>query len=497
MSAEAPKPESSAPAMRPAPVHDPGLRSIIHFLAILGAFPLTWIAADPAYPIGKAWAAGVCLGMTCFNMFLLSPLAVGLWNKSIRREGESFVNGIWLYPLALGLGFVIFPAYAVGAAWAALAAGDAAAVTIGRRIPKPALPWHEKKTWAGLLAFVLAALPCCALLLWWTPCPLFLKASGAPELPYIWTLAVIAAVSGALLESLHGPFDDNLRVVLGTGLAVWLAAVFLSFGTSGMPAGRHLQPEWFLHALAVNAGLVLGVLALRFCDLPGALAGGVIGAIVYFFALPQGYALLILFVVGGSLLSRVGRATKEARGAAEARGGKRGISNVLANLSVPALAALAYPATHGHPAALLAFAGALAAALADTVSSEIGALGPGQPKLITTRKEVPHGTNGAVSLLGYGAAGLACVLFALAAWASGFWFVVEQGHQGWRLDVSPGRGVLYGLVTLFAGLVGTTVDSLLGATVEEKVAGFGKGGVNFVCTLSGAAVGALGGLWIG
>ncbi len=118
MSAEAPKPESAAPAMRPAPAHDPGLRSIIHFVAILGAFPLTWIAADPAYPIGKAWAAGVCLGMTFFNMFLLSPLAVGLWNKSIRREGEPFVNGIWLYPLALGLGFVVFPAYAVGAAWA-------------------------------------------------------------------------------------------------------------------------------------------------------------------------------------------------------------------------------------------------------------------------------------------------------------------------------------------------------------------------------------------
>ncbi|MCZ7647643.1 MAG: DUF92 domain-containing protein [Planctomycetota bacterium] len=498
---EKPAPPGAPPAkprddLRPAPKHSPGLRSTIHFLGLIMAFPLTWLAAQTEWPHGGAWAAGVCLAATVFNLFLLQPLSVGLWNRTLKREGEGFVNGTWMYPLGLAMAFLFYPAWAVGAAWAALAAGDAAAVTVGTRVPRPRLPWNEGKSWAGLVAFVAAALPCCALLLYWTPAPIFLKASGAPELPYVWTLAVIAAASGAILESLDGPFDDNLRVVLGVGLVVWLAALFLSFGTRDMPPGRHLQPEWFLHALLVNAALAAAVLFFGFADLPGALAGGALGALIYFFALPQGYALLAAFVFGGSLLSRVGRATKEARGAAEPRGGRRGISNVAANLLVPALCCLAYPVTAGHPAALLAFAGALAAALADTASSEIGALASKPPKLITTREEVAHGANGAVTALGFAAAGGGALLFGALAWLSGFWHVVDSGHDGFRLAVDPGRGACYVLTLVLAGLFGTTVDSVLGARLEGKAPGFGKGAVNFCCTLAGAGLAAAVGVYI-
>ncbi|MCW8132178.1 MAG: DUF92 domain-containing protein [Planctomycetota bacterium] len=493
-----PKPaaEPDVPPDAPAPNgHRPGLRSLVHFSALWLAFPLTWIARDPkveglgvslAITYGKVWAAAILLGGAFFNTVLLPRTALG---KSILREGDRkiFLGGL-MYPLGLAIAFLIYPPYAVAAAWAALATGDATAVTIGRRIPHPKLPWHAKKSWAGLIAFAVAAAPACTLLLWWCPSPLFMTAAGSPEWPYVWTLAVLAAVSGAILESLDGPFDDNLRIALGAGLVVWLAALFLNFGTSHMPQARAFQPAWFLHALAVNAGLAAAVWALRFADLPGSLAGGIVGAIVYFFALPQGYALMLFFVVGGSLLSRVGRKTKEERGAAEARGGKRGVSNVLSNLGVPALCALAYPATGGHPAALLGFAGALAAALADTVSSEIGALGSQAPVLITTRKPVAHGTNGAITWLGTAAAFGACVLFAGLAWGAGFWSVVRFGHE-WNVpSAGPGWGAVYSAVVIAAGMAGTTVDSYLGATVEDKVAGIGKGAVNFACTLAGAAV---------
>lgn len=50
-----------------------------------------------------------------------------------------------------------------------------------------------------------------------------------------------------------------------------------------------------------------------------------------------------------------------------------------------------------------------------------------------------------------------------------------------------GRGVWLSLIAVAAGLFGTTVDSVLGARIEGKVPGVGKGAVNFVCTLSGAA----------
>lgn len=498
----APAPEGQAreTAAPEAVRHRPGLRSLIHLAALGLAFPLTWLASNPkldalgiklSVSYGWVWASAIMFGGVLINTLLLPRTPIG---KAILREEDKpvFWGGL-MYPLSIAIAFILYHPFAVAAAWAALAVGDAAAVTFGTRVPSPKLPWNPKKSWAGLVAFIVAAIPACTLLLWWCPSPLFITKAGNPEWPYVWTLAVLAAVSGAIFESLEGPFDDNFRVPLGTGLVVWLAAIFLNFGTSGMPQERAFQPEWFLHALVVNGVLVLGVWFLGFADLPGSIAGGVIGAVVYFFALPPGYALLILFVVCGSLLSKLGRKTKEARGAAEAREGKRGLSNVVANLIVPTACCLAYPASKVHPALLLAFAGALAAAFADTASSEIGALSSEQPKLITTRQPVPHGTNGAVTRLGFLAAASACVLLAAVAWVGGFWSIVRHGHE-WNVpSAGVANGLLYSSIVLAAGLAGTCVDSYLGATVEDRVPGFGKGVVNFVCTLTGAAVaGAVG-----
>jgi uncharacterized protein (TIGR00297 family) len=467
--------------------HRPGLRALIHFGALAFAFPLTWVAAH--VPAGRAWAAGGCLLLMFFNLVLLFRLFPG-----VRREEPDADHGVWLYPLALAVAFLFFPPYAVGAAWAVLAAGDAAAAACGSRVPRPALPWNPRKSWAGLLVFFAAAVPACAVLLWWCPCPLFLTYDAVmtlrrPEWPYVWTLSLLAAAVGGLLESLAEPFDDNLRVPLGVSLTVWLAASFLSFSTSPMPQARALQPEWFAHALVANAILVGLVWGLKFVDLPGALAGGIVGVLAYFYALPSGYVLLILFVAGGSLLSRLGRATKEARGAAEARGGRRGMANVLANLSVPALCCLAYPATGGHPAALLAYAGALSAAFADTASAEIGALSPVRPRLLTTWAPVAHGTNGAVSGLGYAGAFGACALLAGAAWGAGFWRVVAHGPEWNAPSAGFIAGAAFSAAVVLAGLTGTTVDSLLGATLEDRVAGVDKHAVNLACTLTGAGVG--------
>lgn len=477
--------------------HRPAVRSLVHFGALLLALPLTWLAGEMTDFNGRAWAAGICLFGAVFNLLVLRFLPLG---KKIFREGEGLINGVWLYPLSLALAFLVFPPWVVGAAWAVLAAGDAAASTAGRMVPHPKLPWSEKKSWAGTLSFLVLATPACFMVLAWIAWlgsgagpaegrarvpEAFLRPTGL-DLPMVWTVCVIAAAAGAILESLEGPFDDNLRVTLGVCVAAWLT-VQLFMPLRQMAGARQIQPEWLLHALVANAILAAAVLALRFADLPGALAGGLAGAAVYFLARPQGYALLILFVVGGSLLSRIGRKTKEARGAAEARGGKRGIANVAANLGVPVLCVLAYPAFRGAPEALVAYAGALAAAFADTASSEIGALSAKRPVLITTREEVPHGTDGAVSLLGYAGALFACVLFAGAAWASGFWRFVESGNVPWSPEVPNGHGVWLSLIAVAAGLFGTTVDSVLGARIEGKVPGVGKGAVNFVCTLSGAA----------
>lgn len=495
--ADVPK-EAKDAASSPSSPHRPAVRSLVHFGALGLALPLTWLAGEMTAFNGRAWAAGICLFGALFNLLLLRHLPLG---KKIFRDGESWINGVWLYPLSLALAFLLFPPWVVGAAWAVLAAGDAAASTGGRMIPRPKLPWSEKKSWAGTLSFFALATPACFMVLAWiawlgsgagpaegrSNVPEALLPPTGLDLPMVWTICVIAAAAGALLESLEGPFDDNLRVTLGVGVVVWLTVQLLEPLKELMPPNREVQPEWLLQALIANAILAAAVLALRFADLPGALGGALAGAAVYFLARPQGYTLLILFVVGGSLLSRIGRKTKEARGAAEARGGKRGIANVAANLGVPVLCCLAYPAFRGAPEALAAFAGALAAAFADTASSEVGALSSKRPLLITTRERVDHGTDGAVSLLGYAGAFFACVLFAGAAWVSGFWRLVVLGNQPWSLEVPEAHGIWLSLIAVAAGLFGTTVDSVLGARIEGKVPGVGKGAVNFACTLCGAA----------
>jgi uncharacterized protein (TIGR00297 family) len=418
-----------------------------------------------------------------FNLVILPRLETG---KRICRPGEGLKTGIWLYPLAVSFCFVLFPAYAVAGAWAAMAVGDAAASLIGRNIPQPKLPWNEKKSWAGFVAFALAALPICYLALWLVPCRIFMRADGWPELPFVWTLSVLAAVSGAILESLDSHLDDNLRVPLGVGALLWASAEYLSWSTRNLPKETHVQPERFLDALVVNAILGFGVILLRFADIPGTLLGIVLGVIVYFYSHWQGYVLFLLFVVAGSALSKIGLKQKQSVGAAEANEGKRGIANVAANLLVPGLCCLAYP-TCGHGALLMGFAGALAAAFADTASSEIGTLSKKPPRLITTLQEVPHGTNGGVSVLGVAAALLACILLAWTAAQIDFFAIVFHVNK----TTNPTIKIYSGAVLLAAGLLGCLVDSVLGATIEGKWL-VGKGAVNFACTLTGALVGALG-----
>jgi len=138
----------------------------------------------------------------------------------------------------------------------------------------------------------------------------------------------------------------------------------------------------------------------------------------------RGVLLLFAFFVSSSLLTRK---------TAEDGGGRRNERQVLANGGVAALAALAgsWPA----------FAGALAAATADTWATEIGSRSRAAPRLITSGAPVPAGTSGGITLLGTlgGLAGAAFI------------------------------GALAGLgAVAVAGAFGTVIDSLLGATLQGK-----------------------------
>ena len=144
---------------------------------------------------------------------------------------------------------------------------------------------------------------------------------------------------------------------------------------------------------------------------------------------------------------------------------------------MPVLAAL-FAATTGHPVLFaLACAGALATATSDTVSSEIGQLWGRRTYLITTLQPVPRGTEGAVSLEGT----LAGIAASLAIGGLGYW-----------TGLYPALGIA---AVAIAAFVGTTLESLIGATIEKRGL-LDNEAVNFLNTLCGALAAAALSPWV-
>jgi uncharacterized protein (TIGR00297 family) len=167
-----------------------------------------------------------------------------------------------------------------------------------------------------------------------------------------------------------------------------------------------------LAALLVTAAFAALAYALGMISRSGALGGLLVGTTIYASLGPRGFAVLALFVIGGSLLTRFGYGSKQHTGTAQEHGGRRSARNALANCVVATFCAIL--AATGSEPFTAAFVASLGAAFADTAESEIGQLFSRTPRLITTLQKVPPGTDGAVSLpgtlAGAGAAGLTAVL---------------------------------------------------------------------------------------
>ncbi len=173
--------------------------------------------------------------------------------------------------------------------------------------------------------------------------------------------------------------------------------------------------------------------------------------------------LLIAFFVTSSLLTHYGARRKEQVAGHFAKTGRRDLAQALANGGLGAALAVAYAATGGtHEVLFFAFVGAMAAVTADTWATELGVLSAGRPRLITTGEPVERGTSGAISPLGS--------LSAVAgAWTIGFLGLALQWLQGW-LSGAPSQARLgwLPLLAATAGMAGSFLDSLLGATVQAS-----------------------------
>ena len=219
-----------------------------------------------------------------------------------------------------------------------------------------------------------------------------------------------------------------------------------------------------LTALLVTGAFAALAYALGMISRSGVLGGLLVGTAIYASLGPRGFAILALFVVGGSLLTRLGYDSKQRTGTAQEHGGRRRARNALANCAVPTLCAILAAATGSEPI-IAAFVASLGAAFADTAESEIGQLFSRTPRLITTLQKVPPGTDGAISLpgtlAGVGAAGLTAALgFALG-----------------MLETPPAA-----ILVAIAAFLGTVADSLIGGLSPRA----GNELTNVLCTLVAA-----------
>ncbi len=189
-------------------------------LVALLALLLRWLTYSQALTLAAA--------LVLFNAFLL-PRLPGVKRFLYRADerASGFSKGILAYPISVFLLILIFPVPVAAAMWGgALSLGDGAATLFGSRVGKTPLPWNPKKSFEGLLAFILFATPATVFFYKWTivninSSPPWWRSSAtavslaSSSLLWILALAMITSIACAILESLDTKIDDNLLAPLG------------------------------------------------------------------------------------------------------------------------------------------------------------------------------------------------------------------------------------------------------------------------------------------
>jgi uncharacterized protein (TIGR00297 family) len=220
----------------------------------------------------------------------------------------------------------------------------------------------------------------------------------------------------------------------------------------------------FFIGMVVGVGIACLAYRAQALNRGGATAAAVLGTVVFGLG-GVGWALVMLtFFVSSSGLSKFFNASKADAGAEFAKGSKRDAWQVAANGGVGGILALTYfillklsPASGLLPWLWVGFAASLAGANADTWGTELGALNPRRPVLLTNFRRVPAGTSGAVSLVGS--------LAALAGSALVAGVAVLAGRVGWVPQIQLPDWLVFVIIST-AGFIGAWIDSLLGATLQ-------------------------------
>lgn len=258
------------------------------------------------------------------------------------------------------------------------------------------------------------------------------------------------------------------------------------------------------------AGVLSTALALhgyrkRSLDISGACAAVCVGFVSFVVSYRMG-TILIVFYYTSSKITKVREDVKEQFERDYKVAGQRNATQVLANSAMATVVAALYflvigedrhtvEFTLGHGIRILMdqagatdavgrvfrkqlasylwamYVAHYACANGDTWASELGILSKSRPRLITSfllRTEVPKGTNGGISLEGTLASALGGALVGLVFWIMSFFMSLERPMG----NSAPQYPMIF--VGLIAGVLGSVVDSLLGASLQATYYDFDR-----------------------
>jgi len=385
-------------------------RKAVHISMAGFALALRWLSWPQA--------AACALLAFAFNLLVLPRL---LGHRLASERHGAGDTGVLLYPVVvLGLILLYHRPEPIGLAYAAfgwglLAGGDAFAGIAGMLFGRHGLPWNPGKSWEGVAGYLLGGGLLGGLLFRWT------VGAGFPlARPEVLAVPlVVATLAAALLETVPHGLDDNVLPPL-FGTLVLLAA-------SGMPL-PDLDVDMNLLGMAAALNFAIAVVArlVRLLEPGGVIAAWILGTVTLGLGSWKAYLLLWLFLAIGTLVTRLRRAEKRRLGLEDEK--RRGAGHVLANGSLCLLGSLLYGFSGGSSdLAALLIAGGLAAALSDTMASEVGKAWGRNAYALPSFRKVPPGTEGAVSLAGTLAGAAGAVIITAAAVGSGLlspaWFL--------------------------------------------------------------------------
>ena len=208
----------------------------------------------------------------------------------------------------------------------------------------------------------------------------------------------------------------------------------------------------FLLGFLINFILISLFFRVPLMTKGGWISAGVLGSILWGCFSWQGWSSVVIYLLLGSLVTKIGYKFKNEKGIAEKRGGKRGPENVWGSAATGLFFAIMVKLNFTNLVFYkIGFAASFAAKLADTFGSEIGKRFGRNTYLITSFRKVKSGSEGGISLEGTVASALGAIFMSFIMFILN---IISTKYQF--------------LIVAISGFLATISESFIGAKFQDK-----------------------------